>query len=1496
MKSTKYILITYAIVISMKRDIGTVLNLLLVSALIIVAFVPIRDGVIRESVDAPFEPWNSFDPSSSRETHPYNRQASYGYAYRWWDGANTPKYNDYSGSGGDCANFVSQCLIAGGISFHEGTDGQGYGVYPDLDRPSSSHGTMPYCDYMDQNLRYYQDTTVTHVVEGSAYVPDEVTVGDVVIFGEENGDKYKHAMVVVSDSGSTVGLAGHSSQVWDVDFFTEIGYSSFDCATFYHITDGGQDYRHFRITASALTVRVGPGLNALGNLYEDIGQMGQDEEYIAFEYAYDESGNKWWHFWFDDRAAWCAADYGGNVYTREVMANQPFEVEVSAYLNVRDGAGTENAVFGQVYDGMRFVSDSTDGDWYRFWYSGEQKWSHSGYVTDITETSQPPVNTSGNATVMGFLPYWVSRSINFTAITHLAWFSVAVNSDGTLANSHGWPETSVIDQAHNEGVKVVLTATMFDSNDIHDMLTSYKTACANNLLDLVQSGNADGICIDFEHPKQTGDGDLLVEFMDILNTTFKSARADYHVSLCTPSVDWWDTYDYGALCRHCDALMMMGYGYYYSGSASAGPTAPLEGGSYNLKNSVQDHLGAGAPASKLLTGLPFYGYDYPVEDQSKHSNTRDGGDATFYYEYRDMIQQYTPTVNYDSTYECPWFNYYVDGDGWHQVWVDNATSFAAKCDYALSQDLQGIGIWALGYDEGYDDLWQVLVEKFKSTPEVDNTPPDVTITEPEEGSHHATEDITIRWSGSDNVGIGEYRIKLDSGAWLSKTMDTHHDLTGLNDAQHTVSVMAVDTSENSAVDTVSFYVDTASPSVSILTPSEGAVFNTDTVDVWWSGNDNLGIEHYEFLYYGPGTWTSTGMSTKVTLNSLANGTYEFTARAFDHAGNHGDAVVNFTVDLSGGETDTIPPVVGIISPENGTVFDTSDVLVEWIGSDNKGISNYALQVDLGTWEDMGDSIFHWLYDLDDGQHEIKVMVTDTSGNQATAGCHFTVDTTPPEVIIARPEEGSILNVVDVTVSLVCTDALGISHAQVSLDLGPWHDVDTGEDYELNGLVGGGHQLEARTYDLAGNKGRSMVNFTLDFTAPEVYIIEPVDGLVTSTESVVLEWNASDDLGLAATMVASDGGEWQDADLASEYEISGLSPGNHDLSVLVTDLGGNDASDTVRIVVDPEPPEVVLEHEPEVVTESTDFTVRWGGTDRLTGIERYCLYLDGGEVYNGTGTEYALTSLAEGEHQIMVEACDLAGNVNSTAIKLMVVVSGSDDLFDIQIGPVTYEDGSPAPGALVTLEGQDRENETDDDGIAVLSGLGSGRYNVSLVLGNWSGSFVLVVYSTGHASYTLPLVPLNQEGGEDGEMTFNYSFGPIRDSNGNPVEGAEVSIAYGGEVFHATTNNEGMAVFILPEQIRGQIIEVEIVREGYKDHGEELILDPDDPENSVFLMETEKREGGKTDDTWLWVLGAVAVLLITLALALYWLLVYRKKGPGGGQDADGPVLSPDDVFE
>ncbi len=301
----------------------------------------------------------------------YDRSGAVGYAYKWWNGRN-PHYNDYSNSGGDCANFVSQALIAGGLSLWQGYDGSGGGVYSD------SNGTIPYCDYLHQNLVKYQNATYAYVTSNNFSVPNWLEVGDVIIFGNASGDHWEHAALVVYRNGNDVGVAAHTADVWNKSIYDYFP-SEFNMINYYHIPDGHKKIiQPFRVTATALNVRVGPSTD-----YQILTTIQENEVYVAYDYYIDSSGHKWWHFFLDDRNAWCAAWY------TQKTNHTVFKVNVTSYLNVRSGDGIGYSVYGQVYHGMLFArigqeyNSTEDRVWYAFWYSSDQKFSASEYTINV---------------------------------------------------------------------------------------------------------------------------------------------------------------------------------------------------------------------------------------------------------------------------------------------------------------------------------------------------------------------------------------------------------------------------------------------------------------------------------------------------------------------------------------------------------------------------------------------------------------------------------------------------------------------------------------------------------------------------------------------------------------------------------------------------------------------------------------------------------------------------------------------------------------------------------------------------------------------------------------------------------------------------------------------------------------------------------------------------------------------------------------------------------
>ena len=351
--------------------------------------------------------------------------------------------------------------------------------------------------------------------------------------------------------------------------------------------------------------------------------------------------------------------------------------------------------------------------------------------------------------VFGYHPYWQGtkwQSYNYDLLTTIAYFSAETNSTGDLTNLHGWPATDLINKAHMNGVEVVLTVTLFDRSDIETLLShnSYRDRLIKNLLYEVVRAGADGVNIDFESFPASQKSNL-VSFVRDLRSTLRDSIPKAQVTLATPAVDWSNAWDFNALANESDGLFIMGYDYHWKGSTTTGPVAPLSGGSYNITNTVNTYLSVtNNNYDKLILGNPYYGYEWPSISGDKGANTTGNGTAAIFSVAESKALSYGKLL--DSESQSPWYKY--QNPNWFQTWYDDSLSLSKKYDFAISKKLGGVGIWALGYDEGYDELWNALSEKMgaKSAP---LTPKNYNVL------NLGNNQVSIEFSGSDTATLFE---------------------------------------------------------------------------------------------------------------------------------------------------------------------------------------------------------------------------------------------------------------------------------------------------------------------------------------------------------------------------------------------------------------------------------------------------------------------------------------------------------------------------------------------------------------------------------------------------------------------------------------------------------------------------------------------------------------------------------------------------------------------
>ena len=322
--------------------------------------------------------------------------------------------------------------------------------------------------------------------------------------------------------------------------------------------------------------------------------------------------------------------------------------------------------------------------------------------------------------VFGYHPYWNGTAWEnyvYDILSHVAWFGLNMGNDGEITNAHGWPVNGLVDLAHSHGVKVIVTVTNFDNAGIGTLLgnPAYRQTAIDNLISRVIQGNADGVNIDFEFVPSSATTNFNT-FIHDLTQAFHDQIPGSEVSIAMPSVDWSNAYDYNYLSDNCDGLMIMAYGYYWSGSSHAGPNSPLNSGlsSWYISRTIEDYLTkTGDDGSQLILGLPWYGRDWQVTSTVINAPVVENttGSSILYPAAEASAQAYGK--QYHTGVAAAWYNY--NNGQQHQVWYDDSLSLATKYQYAVDQEIKGIGIWALGYDGERPEIWGGLSNIFGAT-------------------------------------------------------------------------------------------------------------------------------------------------------------------------------------------------------------------------------------------------------------------------------------------------------------------------------------------------------------------------------------------------------------------------------------------------------------------------------------------------------------------------------------------------------------------------------------------------------------------------------------------------------------------------------------------------------------------------------------------------------------------------------------------------------------
>lgn len=340
--------------------------------------------------------------------------------------------------------------------------------------------------------------------------------------------------------------------------------------------------------------------------------------------------------------------------------------------------------------------------------------------------------------IFGYLPYWSFDKLQYLhldLLSTIAYFALEIDpqsgsflKQGAYWNNwNGNDMKDLIRRANEEKTNIVLTIKLFENTPIEQFLACGRCrdkTIAETVKEIKEKG-AQGVNVDFEYfgtpPQDTviKYAQFMKDLTDVVHKEIPGSKVSMAVYATSAREE--RIHNVALVGNFVDYVFIMGYDFFRPASTNAGPVAPLTGVEkygFDMKTSVDDFLSK-IPAEKIVMGVPYYGYDWPVEGQGANAkvlefNDNNGGISVLYYDQVPQMENANKvTLSWDTKAEVPYYSYYdMDKKVWREVYYENERSLREKYDFIRSKKIRGVGIWALGFDGERPELWDLLEEKF----------------------------------------------------------------------------------------------------------------------------------------------------------------------------------------------------------------------------------------------------------------------------------------------------------------------------------------------------------------------------------------------------------------------------------------------------------------------------------------------------------------------------------------------------------------------------------------------------------------------------------------------------------------------------------------------------------------------------------------------------------------------------------------------------------------
>lgn len=275
---------------------------------------------------------------------------------------------------------------------------------------------------------------------------------------------------------------------------------------------------------------------------------------------------------------------------------------------------------------------------------------------------------------------WPSLQANYKRIQILSPYWYRIGASGNLTDDTTDPK--VIAFAHQHNLRLWPLIGNAGRNPMYSSAT--RAAMLATIENLVAKHSYNGVFIDFELLSPYSRNDLST-FLNELGKKMHSRGNGVGVAVfpkIAVSKSITDPYDYGALGTVTDSVVIMAYDHHYQGGPP-GPVAPLPWVRDNVQYALRYIL-----RERIYMGVAAYGYNWAKNGSSLTVTT---------LQAQSLLRKYGIKPIWSQSAQEPHFSYTAAQP--HQVWYENAQTFAQKVALAKATRIGGIAIWRLGMED-----------------------------------------------------------------------------------------------------------------------------------------------------------------------------------------------------------------------------------------------------------------------------------------------------------------------------------------------------------------------------------------------------------------------------------------------------------------------------------------------------------------------------------------------------------------------------------------------------------------------------------------------------------------------------------------------------------------------------------------------------------------------------------------------------------------------------